>query len=84
MARRPNGPQHAGSRPGHAFEYLAAVQAVIALCHRHVSRNEFAFTQTRLIMTTIYSRTEQHHKEVIDTHPLGEYLFPENRLTLVS
>jgi hypothetical protein len=39
-------------------EYLAAVQAVIAPCHRRVSCNEFAFTEIRLIMTAIYSRTK--------------------------
>ena len=39
-------------------DYLAAVQAVFAFCHRRVSCNEFAFTETRLIMTAIYSPTK--------------------------
>jgi hypothetical protein len=37
-------------------DYLAAVRTVFAVYHRRISCNEFAFTETRLIMTAIYSR----------------------------
>jgi hypothetical protein len=39
-------------------DYLAAAQAVFAVYHRRISCNEFAFTETRLIMTAIYSRAK--------------------------
>jgi hypothetical protein len=31
-----------------------------------ISGNDFAFTETRLIATAIYSRTKQQHKNVTD------------------
>jgi hypothetical protein len=33
-------PKHAGSRPGHAFKYLSAIQSIIAVCHCRVSHVE--------------------------------------------
>jgi hypothetical protein len=39
-------------------DYLAAAQAVFAVYHRRISCNEFAFTETRLIMTAIYSHAK--------------------------
>src|SRR4029077_19794654 len=34
-----------------------------------ISGNDFAFTETRLIATSIYSRTKQQHKNVTDAGP---------------
>ena len=57
-----NSPKHASARPGHAFEYLTAVQAVIAVCHRRVIRNWLTFTGTNWTERRFIPARHEHRR----------------------